>query len=228
VLNNAGCGDQERHPLADQVYFLEEKQRPGELLPITEDEHGTYIMNSKDLRAVEHVKRLTEIGIDCLKIEGRTKSHYYTARTTQVYQQAINDAVSGKGFDEKLLGVLENLANRGYTDGFFERHHAHEYQNYMENASKANKQQFVGELLAVDKEQGTIDVEVKNRFSVGDRLELVMPDGSNHEIILKSMENLKGEAMDVAPGSGYHVRIPLNGLQINGDRVLVSRYISPH
>ena len=223
VLNNAGCGDQERHPLADQVYFLEEKQRPGELLPITEDEHGTYIMNSKDLRAVEHVKRLTEIGIDCLKIEGRTKSHYYTARTTQVYQQAINDAVSGKRFDEKLLGVLENLANRGYTDGFFERHHAHEYQNYMENASKANKQQFVGELLAVDKEQGTIDVEVKNRFEVGDRLELVIPNGDSREITLQSMTNLKGEAMDVAPGSGHQVRIPVQN--IDTDKMLIAKFL---
>jgi len=223
VLNNAGCGDQERHPLADQVYFLEEKQRPGELLPITEDEHGTYIMNSKDLRAVEHVKRLTEIGVDCLKIEGRTKSHYYTARTTQVYRQAINDAVSGKRFDEKLLGVLENLANRGYTDGFFERHHAHEYQNYMENASKANKQQFVGELLAVDKEQGTIDVEVKNRFEVGDRLELVIPNGDSREITLQSMTNLKGEAMDVAPGSGHQVRIPVQN--IDTDKMLIAKFL---
>ena len=75
------------------VHLLEEKQRPGEYMPIEEDEHGTYIMNSRDLRAVEHVHRLAEIGVDCLKIEGRTKSHYYTARTTQVYRRAIDDAV---------------------------------------------------------------------------------------------------------------------------------------
>ena len=81
-----------RHPRADEVYYLEERERPGEFMPIFEDEHGTYIMNSRDLRAVEHVHRLAEIGVDCLKIEGRTKSHYYTARTTQVYRQAIDDA----------------------------------------------------------------------------------------------------------------------------------------
>jgi putative protease len=74
-------------------WLLEEKERPGELMPIDEDEHGTYIMNSKDLRAVEHVRRLTEIGVDSLKIEGRTKSPYYVARTTQVYRRAIDDAV---------------------------------------------------------------------------------------------------------------------------------------
>ena len=223
ALNNSGCGDQERHPLADQVYFLEEKQRPGEMLPIMEDEHGTYIMNSKDLRAVEHINRLTEIGIDCLKIEGRTKSHYYTARTTQSYRQAIDDAVAGREFDSKLLGVLENLANRGYTDGFFERHHTHEYQNYIENSSKANKQQFVGEMICADQENGTIDVEVKNKFQVGDRLELILPSGKNREIIVSEMHNLKGEPMDVAPGSGHQVRLPVAG--VTQDKMLISRFL---
>jgi putative protease len=76
------------------VWLLEEKERPGELMPIEEDEHGTYIMNSKDLRAVEHVRRLIEIGVDSLKIEGRTKSAYYVARSAQVYRRAIDDAVA--------------------------------------------------------------------------------------------------------------------------------------
>jgi putative protease len=223
ALNNAGCGDQERHPLADKVYFLEEKQRPGELMPITEDEHGTYIMNSKDLRAVEHIKRLTDIGIDCFKIEGRTKSHYYTARTTQSYRQAIDDAVAGRDFDASLLGTLENLANRGYTDGFFQRHHTHEYQNYIENASKENRQQFVAEMICADIENGTIDVEVKNRFKVGDRLQLVIPNGSNREIKLSSMTNLKGDVMQVAPGSGYQMRLPIEG--ITGDKLLIARLL---
>ncbi len=78
------------------VYLLEEGTRPGNLMPIEEDEHGTYIMNSKDLRAIEHVQRLVEIGVDSLKIEGRTKSPYYVARTCQAYRQAIDDAVAGK------------------------------------------------------------------------------------------------------------------------------------
>jgi putative protease len=116
----SGCGSQERHPLADKVYFLEEEQRKGEFMPVFEDEHGTYIMNSKDLRAIEHVHRLVEIGIDCLKIEGRTKSHYYTARTTQAYRKAIDQAVAGKPLDPSLIGQLENLAHRGYTDGFLQ------------------------------------------------------------------------------------------------------------
>jgi putative protease len=221
--NLSGCGEQQRHPLADQVYFLEEAQRPGELLPVFEDEHGTYIMNSKDLRAIEHVQRLTEIGVDCLKIEGRTKSHYYVARTAQTYRQAIDDTLAGREFDPKLLGVLENLANRGYTDGFYKRHHSHEYQNYIQGASQSHQQQFVAEALHVDRENGWVEVEVKNRFAVGDRLEFVLPEG-NREVTLERMENLKGEAVEVAPGSGHKMRIPLPE-GVDSEMMLISRFL---
>ena len=78
------------------AYLLEESKRPGEFMPIEEDEHGTYVLNSKDLRAIEHVQRLVAIGVDSLKIEGRTKSPYYVARTVQSYRQAIDDAVAGR------------------------------------------------------------------------------------------------------------------------------------
>jgi len=223
ALNNSGCGDQQRHPLADEIYFLEEEARPGELMPVMEDEHGTYIMNSKDLRAVEHVERLCQIGVDCLKIEGRTKSHYYAARTTQIYRKAIDDAVAGKGFDESLLGRLENLANRGYTDGFYKRHHTHEYQSYMLNASQSNQSQFVGEAFNIDHEKGFVEVDVKNHFRVGDKLELILPDGNNRDMVLEYMETLDGESLEVAPGSGYQVRIPI--ADIKGDTLLISRYL---
>jgi putative protease len=106
-LNQSGlssCGDMPRHPLADKVYLIEEENRPGEQMPVFEDEHGTYIMNSKDLRAVEHVARLVHMGVDSLKIEGRTKSHYYAARTAQIYRQAIDDAVAGREFDPTCIG----------------------------------------------------------------------------------------------------------------------------
>ena len=93
--------------LAD-VYLLEEANRPGESMPIEEDEQGSYIMNSKDLRAVEHVQRLVAIGVDSLKIEGRTKSHYYVARTAQIYRQAIHHAIAGKPFDDPLLDPAAN------------------------------------------------------------------------------------------------------------------------
>src|SRR3990167_8619789 len=104
------CDNKNIHTHADEhgadpssVFLLQEQGRPGEYMPIYEDEHGTYIMNSKDLRAVQHVKRLAEMGINSLKIEGRTKSHFYVARTAQVYRRAIADAFTGKTFDFSLM-----------------------------------------------------------------------------------------------------------------------------
>ncbi len=201
------CGGGQRHPLADRVWLLEEKERPGELMPIMEDEHGTYILNSKDLRAVEHVARLTEIGIDSLKIEGRTKSHYYVARTAQVYRRAIDDAVAGKPFNPELLLELEGLSNRGYTGGLLERRPSQAYQNYLSGSSTTQRSQFVGEVLQV-REDGWAEVETKNRFAVGDRLEVIHPSG-NRVVQLDAMKNQDGQAIEVAQGSPVKVWVPL-------------------
>jgi len=211
-----------RHPEADEPMFLTEGKRPDEQMPVEEDEHGTYIMNSKDLRAVEHVKQLVDIGVDSLKIEGRTKSHYYVARTAQSYKQAILDATSGKEFNPELLGVLENLANRGYTDGFYKRHHTHEYQNYMQGNSVSRQQQFVGEVIAYDKATGMADIDVKNKITVGDKLELIKPSG-NEDIILSSMQDMNGKPMEEARGGGYKIRIPLD--ENMAECGLIARYI---
>ena len=224
----AACGDVDRHPDADKPVLIEEPGRPGELMVMEEDEHGTYIMNSKDLRAVEHVKQLVDMGIDCLKIEGRTKSHYYAARTAQVYRQAIGEAVDDKAFDPKLLGVLEGLANRGYTDGFYERHTSHETQNYLAGHSHSSEQQFVGEISRIDHERGLAEVVVKNKFAVGDKLQLIHPSG-NRDLILSEMSNLKGQPMDVAPGGGHTVLIPWETKGGNAETAanlgLIARYL---
>lgn len=211
-----------RHPLADRVYLLEEETRPGELMPVFEDEHGTYIMNSKDLRAVEHVHKLAALGVDSLKIEGRTKSHYYVARTAQVYRRAIDDALAGRPFDPALWGVLENLAQRGYTDGFFERRRSQDYQNYRRGHSESRRQQFVGEITDTDPARGCASVLVKNRFAVGDRLELISP-GGNRDIVLEQMEDDGGKPLDVAPGGGWRVRIPVP--QGHWRHGLIARYL---
>ena len=213
------CGNQPRHPLADKVYVISRQDHPGELMPVLEDEHGTYIMNSKDLRAVEHVERLVKIGIDSLKVEGRTKSIYYVARTAQVYRQAIDDAVAGKPFNLNLLGALDALANRGYTDGFYERHHTHEQQNYLRGHSESSRQQYVGDIISCA--NGIAEINVKNKFQVGDRLEIVHPSG-NRIVELTEMHNLDGQTLSVAPGSGHRVQIPLQGELAKG---MVARFI---
>jgi len=213
------CGDQKRHPMADRVYVIARQDHPNELMPVMEDEHGTYIMNSKDLRAVEHVEKLAKIGIDSLKVEGRTKSIYYVARTAQVYRQAIDDAVAGRPFNYGLLGALDALANRGYTDGFYERHHTHEQQNYMRGHSESSRQQYVGDIVSC--ENGLAQIDVKNRFSVGDRLEIIHPQG-NQIIDLAEMRDKHGQIITVAPGSGHKVQIPLSGNLSGG---MIARFL---
>ena len=191
----------------DKVFMIEEAMRPGEYMTAFEDEHGTYIMNSKDLRAVAHVERLTQMGVHSLKIEGRTKSHYYCARTAQVYRRAIDDAAAGIPFDPSLLETLEGLAHRGYTEGFLRRHTHDSYQNYERSYSASERQQFVGEMTG-ERRGAMALVEVKNKFSVGDSLELMTPAG-NINFRLDKMENRRLESTDVAPGNGHFVWIPL-------------------
>ena len=200
-----GTGD--AVPLNQRVWLLEEGTRPGQLMPVEEDEHGTYVLNSKDLRAIEHVGRLVEIGVDSLKIEGRTKSPYYVARACQAYRRAIDDAVAGKPLDASLVRGLESLANRGYTGGFFQRHPDREYQNYLRGVSESDRSQYVGDLLGYGAD-GLAEVEVKNRFSVGDRLEIIHPAG-NMETLVEAMQDRDGRPVEVAPGSGHRVRVPL-------------------
>lgn len=192
--------------IEDRVFLLQEENRPGEYMPAYEDEHGTYIMNSKDLRAIQHVKRLIDIGIDSLKIEGRTKSAFYVARTAQVYSEAIRDAVAGKEFNMALMDKLESLASRGYTEGFYRRHLPKEYQNYESGFSRSTQQQYVGEVIGRDEATGDLLVDVKNKFSVGDTIELMNPAG-NHTFTLNALHNRQGEAMECAPGSGHIVRV---------------------
>ena len=208
-----------RHPAADKVWLIEEEGRPGQLMPVMEDEHGTYIMNSKDLRAVELVEKLARIGVDSLKIEGRTKSLYYVARTAQVYRRAIDDAVAGRPFNPRLITELEGLANRGYTSGFLERRPAQDYQNYETGHSVAQRSQFVGEVKAV--QDGWAEVETKNRFAVGDWIEIIHPRG-NRTVRLEVMKNADGAPIQVAAGNPLRVWIPVDG---PAEQALIARLI---
>ena len=215
------CGNGQRHPKADKVYLIEEEGRPGQLMPIMEDEHGTYIMNSKDLRAIELVEKLTKIGVDSLKIEGRTKSLYYVARTAQTYRRAIDDAVAGRPFNPQLISELEGLANRGYTSGFLERRPSQDYQSYETGHSVATRSQFVGEVKAV--QNGWAEVETKNRFAVGDWIEIIHPQG-NRTLRLDVMKNAEGAQIDVAAGNPLRVWIPVDG---PAEHALVARLLTP-
>jgi putative protease len=153
------------------------------------------------------VHRLVEIGIDSLKIEGRTKSPYYVARTCQAYRQAIDDAVAGRPFDA-ACSANWSLANRGYTDGFYQRHHDADYQNYLRGHSESDRSQYVGDAVAFDATRGLMEIAVKNRFAMGDTVECVHPAG-NHVQRITHMENKKAKRSPppvAAIGSGLIYR----------------------
>ena len=194
---------QQQHQF-DQPVLLQRNDE--DMFAAEEDEHGTYFMNSKDLRAVQHVDRLTKAGVHSLKIEGRTKSYFYCARTAQIYRKAIDDALAGKSFDPALMTQLEGLANRGYTEGFLRRHVHSEYQNYEHGSSNFDHQIFCGEVL---EHQGDyIKIDVKNRFVVGDSLELMTTSG-NITFTLTEIKDKKGNQIEDAKGSGHIVEIPV-------------------
>lgn len=204
-----------QHKDADEQHALEQHQfgepvllqrNEEDMFAAEEDEHGTYFMNSKDLRAVQHVDRLAKMGIHSLKIEGRTKSYFYCARTAQIYRKAIDDALEGKPFDPSLMTQLEGLANRGYTEGFLRRHVHSEYQNYETGSSRFDHQQFVGEVL--ERNGDYIKIDVKNRFVVGDSLELMTTKG-NITFTLTQIKDKKGNLIEDAKGSGHVVDIPV-------------------
>ena len=211
AVSNESSAVQQYDPFAVRELLLQDPKQPGEFVPVYEDEHGTYIMNSRDLRAVQHVGELIRMGVHSLKIEGRTKSPYYVARTAQVYRRAIDDALAGKTFDMQLMDELEAMSSRGFTEGFYRRHPPQEYQQYEQGTSQLGSEQLVGEVIDADDHWLTIDV--KNRFQHGDQLCLMSPAG-NHHFTLNTLESRQGQAIDTAPGSGHIVRIPRpHGLQ---------------
>ncbi|WWO97309.1 MAG: tRNA 5-hydroxyuridine modification protein YegQ [Candidatus Dasytiphilus stammeri] len=179
-----------------------------------EDQHGTYIFNSKDLRGIKHIERLMNIGIHSLKIEGRTKSFYYCARTTQIYRNAIDDAISGRSFNNFLLEMLDGLSHRGYTEGFLSRHNNEDLQNYLYSSSISKKQKFVGEFTG--KRKGELaQVAVKNKFAKGDSVEIISPH-KNINWHVKFIENNEAKSINIALGNGYLVWIPIpSNIEIN-------------
>ena len=205
-------------------YYLEETTRPGQFMPVFEDGQGAYVMNAKDLRAVEHVARLVAIGVDSLKIEGRTKSAYYVARTAQVYRRAIDAAAAGEPFDPEWRAELEGLSHRGYTDGFLQRHEPQDLQNYQTGASRSDRALFVAEVVAVDPVTGQAELAVKNKLAVGDEVEMIAP-GGNRRLRIATLEDLEGRPLREAPGGGWRVRTPLPLAPADAGLALLARLL---
>ncbi len=190
------------------AYYIEETERPGELMPIDEDEHGTYIMNAKDLSTIQIINDLISAGISSLKIEGRTKSHYYVSMITRAYRWAIDRSLHNDEITSDILNEVYSVANRGYVTGFLERNPQQDGQNYEESHSKQLNRQFAGLVDEWNETAQRAKIRVRNRFEPGDQMELVTPK-ETIPFKLETILDEDGTALPAAHGGGKDVWLPL-------------------
>lgn len=181
-------------------YYLEDLRNKGELYQIDEDEHGTYIMNAKDLRLIEHIREICEAGVCSLKVEGRTKSEYYLAMVTRAYRQAIDDMMNGRDFNPSLLHELDKVANRGYHTGFMIQRPKGEGQNYNTSMPRYFTQKFGGIVSYENAPEGFLPIEIRNKMSLGDEGEFITPDGRAIPLRIEKILNAKLEPVELAHG----------------------------
>ena len=181
-------------------YFLMEEKRPGEYLPVFENERGTFIYNSKDLCMIEHVRELVEAGISSFKIEGRVKSDFYVATVVKAYRQAIDTYFAdpeGYQTDPAWLEEVKKVSHRDYTTGFFFGRPGAEEQNY-ENSSYIRNYDIVGVVLEYDGQTGMATVVQKNRFYRGAEIEFLRPYGAYFTQTISYMTDADGVELQVA------------------------------
>ena len=185
-------------------YSICEKSRNGEQYEIQEDDRGTYILNSKDLCMIEYIKELVDAGVTSFKIEGRMKSPYYVATVTNAYRRAIDDFVSGKPFNLELLDELEKTSHRRYTTGFY---FGSKDKEYLQSSMPVQTYEFMA-IVRSDMKEGVAEIEQRNRFKVGDVLQVLSPnDTFNREIVVECMKDLDG--VDVQDASLVQQRLNL-------------------
>jgi putative protease len=199
------------HPCRWKYYLVEEK-RPGEYMPVVEDERGTYIFNSKDLCLIEYIPQIIESGVTSLKIEGRMKSSYYVATVVKSYRKALDSYYkdpAGYSFDGSLLEEIKKASHREFTTGFSFNKPTGEEQIYN-SSSYIRNYDFVGLVKSYDSSTGIATIEQRNRFAVGDELEIVPPEGNYNIQKVKSMKNADGDDIDVAPHPQMTVYMPVD------------------
>ena len=186
-------------------YALMEEKRPGEYFPVFEDEKGTYILNSRDLCTIDHLKELMEADIDCIKIEGRAKSAYYAAIVTGAYRHCIDDVFAGKEADPVWRDEVEHVSHRIYSTGFYFGHPG----QYTENSRYIREWQIVAKVEQCD-ENGRALCSLNNKFSVGDELEVVGPDLRPFPITAASMSDVDGNTLEEArtPQMCFYLQLP--------------------
>jgi len=204
-----GGQNAEASPPLEGNYFIEEAKRPGEMMPIDEDEHGTYIMNSKDLRAIEFLKELKTAGVISFKIEGRSKSLNYLSLITKAYRKAIDDLALNRAFNPGLLDEINKTANRGFTSAFFISNSNRETERFDSPQVEDLSQVFGGQVLDL-RGDGMMEVEIKNRVEVGDEVEYISPS-EQYRFRINAMQNKNGQAISVAHGGNGTAWIQAEG-----------------
>ena len=172
-------------------YALVEEKRPGEYFPVFEDDKGTYILNSKDMCTIDHLKELMDAGIDCIKIEGRAKSAYYAAIVTGAYRHCIDDIYAGRPIDPVWRDEVDHISHRIYSTGFYFGHPG----QYVENSRYIREWQIVAKVESCD-ENGRALCSLNNKFHAGDALEVVGPDTRPFPIIAQDLATEDGEALE--------------------------------
>ena len=198
------------HPCRWKYYIMEEN-RPGEYLPVEENERGTYIFNSKDLCMIEHIPDIVEAGIDSLKIEGRMKTALYVAAVARTYREAIDDYYKDPAlYEQKIPHYMEEISKctyRQFTTGFFYGPTTHETQIY-DNNTYVKEYTYLG-IIGEKNEQGLYGLEQRNKFSVGEMIEIMKPTGENVLAQVKRITDEDGNEMESCPHPKQKIYVDL-------------------
>ena len=186
-------------------YALVEEKRPGEYFPVYEDEKGTYILNSKDMCTIDHLKELTDAGIDCIKIEGRAKSAYYAAIVTGAYRHCIDDLYAGREIDPVWRDEVDHVSHRIYSTGFYFGHPG----QYTENSRYIRQWQVCAIVESCD-ENGLALCSLRNKFAAGDELEVVGPDLRPFPLTVPEMQDMDGNVLTEprTPQMPFYIQLP--------------------
>lgn len=188
------------HPCRWRYHLVEEK-RPGEYHPVFEDEHGTYIMSSRDLCMIEHIPALVDAGVNCFKIEGRMKSIHYVATIIRAYRRALEAyRLNPEDYkpEKSLLEELEKVSHRPYTTGFYLDKPESGDQIY-EESPYLQEYDFIGMVKEYEEEKGMALVEQRNHFAVGETIEILSPDRKPFQMKIEEIFNMEGDSVDRAP-----------------------------